>query len=572
MTTAYGTGFEMRSIEIIPAADVLDSANIAINSLVTHSGDGALQLIMPAPATTGINWVRFPYTGSPSEVWFTVWFDLRGSAKEARIEFFLSDGDTVGFRVEAAGVVLNAYRGSTKIADGTTDIDALPFVLLEGHVVVDGSTGNLDLSINGVVEHAITGNTQPGASSQVNFLRFYITGTSVGDDFTFDDMTLSDSAAPGDIVYQKLIPDSDNSITWTRSAGSQSFSLIDEVPPDDADYVETSTDGNQDLYTLSNYANLDIIPHIVQWIRGRTSVAGGEIKMQIKSGDTTSEESSSGLDTSLEYIYRVIETNPDSGSAWSTSAINALLVGQESEVGVQTVRVTQHIIELATGPDQQSPLNMQSPSDFIIDQGGGAAGGAGGSFDTIADNSVDGLFIYIAAFNNLDFPILIKISTALNANGTTVFAPGAGGRIGVQCGAQNADIVWVAGEFDGTNVIEKSEDAGSTFSVKDDGTIGVIRSFKVGPGNDNKVLIVDGDNADILETIDDGVTWTTINASVTPLINAIARLPVNLEEVVFVNQGGATNSVDYSVNSGANLEDFQTGVYPNTDGTGVIVN
>lgn len=221
-----------------------------------------------------------------------------------------------------------------------------------------------------------------------------------------------------------------------------------------------------------------------------------------------------------------------------------------------------------TGPGNISPFQVstfQTPSQFIDDQGGG------GGFDGIADISADGLFIYIALFTNLGSPMLVKFSTAIDANGSEVFSPGAGGRIGVQCGVLGADVVWVAGEFDGTNVIEKSENAGTTFIVKDNGTIGVIRAFKVGPWDDNRVLIVDNDNGDILETIDDGATWTTINSSVTPLINAISRLSKNLEEVVFVNQGGGTDSIDYSVNSGANLEDFQTGVYPNANGTGVVV-
>ncbi len=569
MAIVYGTGFEAGSIEIIAAADVLDSANIAMGTGASaNNGTFGLEVIMPAPTTTGINWVRFSYSGSVSEGWFSVYFSLRGSAKEARIEFLLSDASTAGFRVASGGsVVLDAYNGSSKVADGTTDINTGSFVLLEGHLSTDGG---LNLSIDGVVEHALS----IGSVSTIQFLRFYITGTSIGDSFDLDDLTLSDSAAPGNLGYGKLSPDADDSISWTRSAGSDSFALIDEIPPSDADYVETALNGNQDLYDLELFTNTNSINHIVQWIRGFTDLAGGEITMQVKSNTTTSGETSSGLGTSAEYISRVLETNPATNSFWSFSALNALLVGQTSVIGVQTVRVTQHVIEVASGigAGEQSPLDAETPSQHIEDAGGGAAGGAGGSFDTIADNSVDGMFLYIASFNNLGFPTLIKISTALNADGSIVFAPGAGGRIGVQCGAQNADIVWVAGEFDGTNVIEKSEDAGSTFSVKDDGTIGVIRSFKVGPGNDNKVLVVDGDNADILETIDDGVTWTTINASVTPLINAIARLPVNLEEVVFVNQGGATNSVDYSVNSGANLEDFQTGVYPNADGTGVIVN
>ncbi len=45
-----------------------------------------------------------------------------------------------------------------------------------------------------------------------------------------------------------------------------------------------------------------------------------------------------------------------------------------------------------------------------------------------------------------------------------------------------------------------------------------------------------------------------------------------MEETVFGNDGGVSNSINYSVNSGDDLEDFQTGVYPNENATRVIVN
>lgn len=216
---------------------------------------------------------------------------------------------------------------------------------------------------------------------------------------------------------------------------------------------------------------------------------------------------------------------------------------------------------------------LKAPSNFIDALGGGAAGGAGGGAGgNMADVSSDNLFVYIASFNDLGFPALIKISAAANADGTVVFEPGAGGRIGVICGKYNEDYVWVAGQFDGTNTVEKSEDAGTSFTVKDDGTFGAIRSFEVGPDTDDRVIIFDGDNGDIIETVDDGTTWTAINAAVTPLVNTIARFVENLTEVVFGNQGAANNSINYSPNSGANLEDYQTGVYPADDATKVIAN
>jgi hypothetical protein len=188
-----------------------------------------------------------------------------------------------------------------------------------------------------------------------------------------------------------------------------------------------------------------------------------------------------------------------------------------------------------------------------------------------ADIDAAGTFIYAALLQG-GTPIISKISTDLDADGTTVFDPSAGDNIGVECGRFSSDTIWVAGNFDGTNVIEKSEDAGDSFTVKDDATIGDIRSFVIGPDSDERILVFDETNGDILETNDDGASWKSINASVTPEINAIARLGENVQESAFGNDGGANNSINYSVNSGDDLENFQTGVYPNANATRVIVN
>jgi hypothetical protein len=186
-----------------------------------------------------------------------------------------------------------------------------------------------------------------------------------------------------------------------------------------------------------------------------------------------------------------------------------------------------------------------------------------------ADIDAAGEFIYVALLEG-GTPILTKISTALNADGVTVFDPGAGDNIGVECGRFNSDVIWVVGNFDGTNVIEKSEDGGSTFVVKDDATIGDVRAFVMGPDSDLKLLVFDETNGDILETINNGETWTSINASVTPEINAIARLGENTQETVFGNDGAANDNLNYSVNSGDDLEDFNLPVNQNV--TKVIVN
>lgn len=248
----------------------------------------------------------------------------------------------------------------------------------------------------------------------------------------------------------------------------------------------------------------------------------------------------------------------------AATAIRTSFVGGESAEGALDATITK-IIVTGTGDNPfPSTANLIRFIPNVLANGAGASG--------IASTSQDGANIYIAAANNLGTPILIKIASDLATNGTIVLDPGDGDRIGVECGRFDENVVWVAGNFGGTNVVEKSENAGSSFAVKDDATIGVIRAFRIGPNDDETIIVFDETNGDILETIDDGATWITINASVSPEINAIARLDVNPEESVFGNVGGATDSIDYSVNSGADLEDFQTGVFPNADVTGVIVN
>ncbi len=182
-----------------------------------------------------------------------------------------------------------------------------------------------------------------------------------------------------------------------------------------------------------------------------------------------------------------------------------------------------------------------------------------------------GTFIYIAALNSSSVPILLKLNTDLSAFPTIIFEPGQGSDIGVICGKEDASTIWIGGDFGDTDVLEKSENAGTTFTVKDDGTFGTVNIFHVGPDSDDRVLLVD-DNVNIEETVDGGTNWTTINAAVGFTINAIARLATDVKEAVFGNASSVTNNIDYSLDSGENMEDFTTGVFPTDDVNNVIVN
>lgn len=508
MTTVYATGFEAGSIGIIPAADVLDVANIAMDAAAFKTGAFALQILQPAPITTGVNWVRFPYSGTVNEAWFSVWFFMRGAAKEARMEFLLSDGDTVGFRVAAAAEVADAYRGNTLLQAGTTDINvAATFFLLEGHVLVADSGGELDLLIDGNVEHALITDTKPGASSTIDFFRFYITGSSVGDNFNIDDLTLSESAAPGDIRYISKVPDGDSAVTWTRSAGGTNFSLVDEIPPSDADYVETATNTNQDLYTLADYSLSNTIKHIVQWIRGFSTPSGGEFKMQVKSGATTSEETTSGLAAAVEYVSRILETDPDTLLAWNTTGFNAALVGQEAVVTTETVRVTQHIIEI--GFDQNSS-SLLRPLGLDVDLESGSR-----AWVTVWDSGTLSLKRFPATLvSSTTFSFGAATEAQVDAR-TFFLSPYTPAFFGT---ANLNDIIYVYGRWNDGAVthIEKSTDGGATFvDIGDSATWGAdwVGGFFADDAS-TLFAIINGASPALYRSLNGGTSWS--NLSVTP--------------------------------------------------------
>ncbi len=264
-------------------------------------------------------------------------------------------------------------------------------------------------------------------------------------------------------------------------------------------------------------------------------------------------------------IINEFYTYEGSRSVANVGHITMIMNGSSYGSGQQTQIITSITL---TGPGvspfDPTPGKIKVPSTFL------AGEGETGGFDKVASLSSEGAYIYIAAFNDLTTPTLIKFDTDLDADGTVVFEPGNGTNIGVQCGSQYSENVWVAGNFGGTNTVEKTTDGGTSWEVKDDATMGTIRAFEVGPLSDNRVIVFDEDNGDILETVDDGENWTTINGAVTPLINSIARNPLDLQECIVGNEGAATNSIDYTVNSGVDLEDYQVGVYPNADATKVL--
>lgn len=324
----YGTGFEMGSNKLVPASQrvqtsVVDSA---------HTGDYTLRVDSEGGGRRG--WMRFAPSGSPSELYISAWVYAWGAYEMDsyfRIYVKTSGGDiSIRFRSDH---YWDAFVDGVKVADGAVNISTNSWHSVQLHVVI-GNSGTIETKIDGIDDVNYSGDTQPGASSVITWVQPYLHETSDCPEVKVDDFCFGTGGWPGDIRFDALVPDGDNSVTWTGSDGNQvdNYALIDEAGPNDADYVRSTANAEQDKYDLADWDGTDKTPTtVILWARVKKDEAAAHLLKLILDDGTENVSAGHNLLTSFGYVHRLDET-PPSGGAWDESTIDDLKVGVESEI------------------------------------------------------------------------------------------------------------------------------------------------------------------------------------------------------------------------------------------------
>ncbi len=135
----------------------------------------------------------------------------------------------------------------------------------------------------------------------------------------------------GALKAETIRPDADTAqVDWTPSTGSDHYALVDEVYPDDSDYVSSSTPGDKDLY---DFGNLTAIQSGVKAVQISTlamvSQATPKDLIPVVKSNTTEQDGAthrvSGL-TSKQY-FDIWEQDPDTAVDWTTTGVNAIQAG-----------------------------------------------------------------------------------------------------------------------------------------------------------------------------------------------------------------------------------------------------
>jgi hypothetical protein len=247
------------------------------------------------------------------------------------VELREADNSTSGvnIRMQTDGKV-GLYRNNTLLGiTAATVLSAATWHHIELKVTVANS-GTYELRVNGVNVLSGSDDTREGSNDYCNRVRLVGPDELAVNCPIYDDWFIAEDFL-GDRKIITIFPDADgDSSDFTPSTGGDNYLMVDDNPQDDdSTYVESSTPGDSDLYTHGNVAGassiLAIQPNIVA---AKTDVTDFDMNLTVKSGSTTDDGTAVTVN-STDYVNftRVLETDPDTGVAWTQSGLNSAQIG-----------------------------------------------------------------------------------------------------------------------------------------------------------------------------------------------------------------------------------------------------
>ncbi len=309
-------------------------ANAATANLVTgRFGTGyAIQL----GQSTWANTLKKPSLGGSTDATFTVGIACKWIQFETEGSFLsLADGTTEAVQLcmtYDGKLKVKAFYSSTwnTIATSTFTLNANVWYYFEFQVVCSSATNySYEVRLGGTT--VLSGNDTHKLGAHAYFDGFWIYGYNWKGTLIVDDVYATNGATGflGNVRVDTLFPNGDSgTVQFTPSTAGTHYTLVDENPVnDDTDYVEDSTSGHVDLYDFTNLSVLNSIKGAMVCIDCKDTSAESTIKTRCVSGATTSDSAALTVPTSYSTPAVIVETDPNTGSAWSTTNFNAAQFG-----------------------------------------------------------------------------------------------------------------------------------------------------------------------------------------------------------------------------------------------------
>jgi hypothetical protein len=287
--------------------------------------------------TTNVSGLALKAITPQAHVFVGFAFSFRNTTVATTDAFFAlcTDGSaTQHVRLQFVNMMtLGLYRGSTLLQSYALNFSVGTWNYFEIEATIDDTVGTCTVRLNGAQIFNFTGDTRNGGTSTL------IDTVGVGGyDRDIDDVYICDDTGPapyntflGEMRIYSLSPTGAGSSTqWTPDSGSN-YARVNEVPYSAANYVQSTTSGQRDTYTMADLPASagNVLAVQNNTIAKRTDATLISVKPAIKSGASIYYGSAVALTTSDATLTDLRTIDPDTLSGWTVSGVNALEGGFE---------------------------------------------------------------------------------------------------------------------------------------------------------------------------------------------------------------------------------------------------
>lgn len=130
----------------------------------------------------------------------------------------------------------------------------------------------------------------------------------------------------GSVIVLNLAPAADVALNWNLVGGASGFSILDNVPPNDAQYIEAINPPPAayvcDLADLP--PDVTSVKALMTVVRAQKSDGGdGTLQVSLLSGGDTDLGADRSITTTMTYWRDISELDPDTAAPWTPAAVDA---------------------------------------------------------------------------------------------------------------------------------------------------------------------------------------------------------------------------------------------------------
>lgn len=335
MTTILGMRSFDRGNSMLNTVDT--NGRAVITTATARTGTYSLQVGIGGVSA---GWARWRLTGDPDTPSVSAWlnagdsYNTNGTGTSGlNLRFRLTTSEFVDLRWNGATHTFDAYVNGALFAAGTIEIAVNTWFHVQFFATI-ANAGNITVLMNGHESINTNGDTQPGAAAGADYVYVY-GGIGVGAVY-LDDLVYGYDGLLGSLRVRERVPDSDVSVAWTPSTGSDNYAMVDETPQSDTDYNESDTDGQLDELDLAtlDFGTLEEEPvALMAWARAQMAEGTGDsIEVGLDSNGTA-VSTASILSAAWQYYFHTADEDPDGGGQpWAAASANAATLTYESVI------------------------------------------------------------------------------------------------------------------------------------------------------------------------------------------------------------------------------------------------